>query len=83
MDATTKTTPAAEVTRLRAERMRRGLSVREVAKAVGYDSSNLSRLELGQQTPPRNVARALYRYYGGRVTLGAIYDPTFTLKGGE
>lgn len=71
---------AAAVTRLRAERIRRGLSVRAVAEAVGYDPSNLSRLELGQHTPPRNVARALHRFFGGRVSLADVYDPTFRFE---
>jgi transcriptional regulator with XRE-family HTH domain len=65
------------VTRLRAERVRRGLSVRAVAEAVGYAPSNLSRLELGQQTPPRHVARALHSFFEGRVPLGDVYDPAF------
>lgn len=67
-------------TRLRAERKRRGLTVAAVADAVGYDPSNLSRLELGQQTPPRDVARALHRFYRGRVSLADVYDPTFRLE---
>lgn len=64
-------------TPLRAERKRLGLSVRAVAEAVGYDPSNLSRLELGQHTPPRDVARALHAFYGGAVPMAGIYDPTF------
>ena len=68
-------------TLLRTIRRRRGLSVRAVAQAVGYDPSNLSRLELGQQTPPRTVARALHRYYGGEVPLADVYDPTFRFEG--
>lgn len=74
------TTPPETVTRLRAERVRRGLSVKSVAAAVGYDPSNLSRLELGQQTPPRDVARALHRFYRGRVSLGDVYDPAFRFE---
>ena len=67
-------------TRLREERERRGLTVREVAESVGYDPSNLSRVELGQQLVPREVARALYRLYRGRVPLGEIYDPLFRFE---
>ena len=77
------TLSAMPTTRLRAERVRRRLSVRFVASAVGYDPSNLSRLELGQQTPPREVARALHRFYGGRVALGDIYDPAFRFERGR
>lgn len=69
--------PSGPVTLLRLERKRRGLSVRAVAEAVGYAPSNLSRVELGQQTPPRTVARALHAFFGGAVPLGDVYDPTF------
>lgn len=69
-------------TRLREERERRGLTVREVAEAVGYDPSNLSRVELGQQLVPREVARSLYAFYKGRVALGEIYDPLFRFEVG-
>lgn len=76
--------PQAErVTLLRLERKRRGLSVRAVADAVGYAPSNLSRLELGQQTPPRTVARALHDFYSGAVPLGDVYDPTFRFENGR
>lgn len=66
---------------MRAERLRRGLSVREVAEAVGVDPSNLSRIELGGQTPTRDVARTLHRFYRGRVPLADVYDPLFRLEG--
>jgi transcriptional regulator with XRE-family HTH domain len=73
----TETAARGPVTLLRLERRRRGLSVRAVADAVGYAPSNLSRLELGQQTPPRHVARALHSFFEGRVPLGDVYDPAF------
>lgn len=76
-DTTAAAPTAAPETRLRLERKRRGLSVRAVAEAVGYDPSNLSRLELGQQTPPKPVARNLHAFFRGRVSLADIYDPTF------
>jgi len=69
-------------TRLREERKRRGLSVKHVAEEVGYDPSNLSRLELGHHTPPRGVARALHAFYGGQVSLADIYDPLFRFEVG-
>lgn len=55
----------------------RGLSLDVVAKAVGTDPTNLSRVEKGAQVPKRELARALFKFYGGRVPLGAIYDPEF------
>lgn len=76
----TATASPGPVSLLRLERKRRGLSVRAVADAVGYAPSNLSRLELGQQTPPRPVARALHGFFRGEVPLGDIYDPTFRFE---
>jgi DNA-binding XRE family transcriptional regulator len=56
-------------------RKSRGLSLDKVAKTVGTDPTNLSRIEKGTQAPKRELARALYRFYEGRVPIGAIYDP--------
>jgi putative transcriptional regulator len=75
--------PETQDSRLRAERKRRRLSVKHVALSVGYDPSNLSRLELGQQTPPKDVARKLHEFYGGRVPLADIYDPLFRAEVGR
>lgn len=58
-------------------RKSRGLSLDHVAAKVTIDPTNLSRIEKGQQTPKREVARGLYNFYGGAVPLGAIYDPEF------
>ena len=65
------------MTPLREARKRRGLTVAEVAKAIGTDPSNLSRLELGQTTPSRELARKLYRFYEGDIKPIDLYDPTF------
>lgn len=66
-------------------RKSRGLSLDAVARAVNTDPTNLSRVEKGQQMPKRELARALFRFFGGVVPLGAIYDPEFgdTLDAGE
>jgi transcriptional regulator with XRE-family HTH domain len=58
-------------------RRSRGLSLEDVAKQVGTDQANLSRVEKGAQVPKRPLARALYEFYGRRIPLGAIYDPEF------
>lgn len=58
-------------------RKSRGLSLDQVAASVGTDPTNLSRVEKGAQVPKRELARALFRFYDGRVPLGAIYDPEF------
>lgn len=58
-------------------RKSRGLSLEDVAVKVGTDQANLSRVEKGRQCPKRELARALFRFYGGTVPLAAIYDPEF------
>lgn len=58
-------------------RKSRGLPLDKVAAACGTDPTNLSRVEKGTQVPKRELARALYRFYDGRIPLGAIYDPEF------
>jgi ribosome-binding protein aMBF1 (putative translation factor) len=58
-------------------RKSRGLSLEVVAAKVKTDPTNLSRVEKGQQMPKRELARALFRFYGGSVPLSAIYDPEF------
>lgn len=58
-------------------RKSRGLSLEEVAAAIGTDQTNLSRIERGRQVPKRELARALFAFYGGTVPLGSIYDPEF------
>ena len=58
-------------------RKSRGLLLEEVAEAVGTDPGNLSRIERGLQPPKKDLARALYKFYGGAVPLALVYDPTF------
>lgn len=55
----------------------RNLSLEQVAKTVGTDQANLSRVEKGKQVPKRPLARKLFEFYGGQVPLAAIYDPEF------
>jgi transcriptional regulator with XRE-family HTH domain len=59
-------------------RKSRGLSLATVAAAVGADPGNLSRIERGEQTPQRDLARKLFEYYDEVVPLGAIYDPAYS-----
>lgn len=58
-------------------RKSRGLTLEQVADKVGTDPTNLSRVEKGHQVPKRELARALFEFFGGAVELGAIYDPEF------
>lgn len=59
-------------------RKSRGLSLDDVADKVGTTGATLSRVERGVQVPKKELARALYSFFGGTVPLGAIYDPEFT-----
>ncbi len=67
--------------RLTQMRKARGLSLEQVAKDVGTDQANLSRVERGLQLPKRELARALYRFYDGKIAVGAIYDPELYAQG--
>lgn len=67
-------------TTLNRARKDRGLSLAAVSEAVGTDPSNLWRIELGRQLPSRELARKLFKFFGGAVELGAIYDPNFSRK---
>lgn len=67
----------AHVTPLRRIRLELGLKLVDVAGDVDCDPTLLGRIETGKRTPNRRLARALYRYYNGRVDLGLIYDATF------
>ncbi|MEU8468716.1 helix-turn-helix transcriptional regulator [Streptomyces sp. NPDC029006] len=67
-----------ELRRLRGER---GLSLRDLAKEVGWDSSQFSKMESGQTLGGPEVVQALDQYYGTPgllVTLWelAVADPT-------
>lgn len=58
-------------------RKSRGMSLEQVAAQVGTDQANLSRVEKGKQVPKRDLARRIFRFYGGSVPLAAIYDPEY------
>ena len=53
-----------------------GFSVRKLAGLVKTNVASLSKIERGLIAPRKPVARALYEFYGGSVSLGEIYDPT-------
>lgn len=57
------------------QRKQLGKELFEVAAAVDCHPSSLLRIERGQQMPRRELAEALYAYYGGKVSKAAIYDP--------
>ncbi len=64
-------------TRLKAERLARGMKQKDVADQIGTNAANLLRIEAGTQTPKRPLAQGLYDFYDGAVPLGACYDPIF------
>ena len=70
------------VTRLRAERQRRGYNLNQCAALLGTDAGNLSRIEVGKQRPGPEMAHKLFDFYEGEVPLGAIYDPVFARERG-
>ena len=57
-----------------------GFSCQEVAEKAGCDRTTLYRVEIGKTQPRREVARALYRLYNGRVPLDMIYDAEFAAE---
>ena len=69
-------------TRLKSERIARGYTQKDVARAVGTNPANLLRLERGQQVPKADLARAIFEFYGGDVPLCAIYDPVYSRERG-
>lgn len=60
---------------LRAERERRGLTLKAVAHAVSMDQGNLSRVERGEQLPSKELIEALCKYFDGAVTELEIIFP--------
>ena len=62
---------------LRRARRDSGKTAEEICKATGCTRPTLYRVEAGEVTPKRPLARALFRLYKGRVPLAHIYDPEF------
>ncbi|WP_435613173.1 helix-turn-helix domain-containing protein [Streptomyces sp. bgisy159] len=59
---------------LRLLRTEKGLTLRELADAVGWDSSVFSRLENGHTLGSPEIAEALDRYYGTRGLLLTLWE---------
>lgn len=64
-------------TTIKSARRDLGLSVREAAAEINVSPSTWSRVENGVQTPKRKLARKIFRYLNGAVTLGEVYDAKF------
>lgn len=54
-----------------------GFTLDEVADAVGSNGASISRIERAKQMGRRELYRALHSFYGGFLSLGEIYDPSF------
>ncbi len=65
---------------LKALRKQRGLTLKEVAEAIGTDTGNLSRIESGDQKSPQ-LAEKLVKFYGeGAITeIQILYPERFVI----
>jgi len=62
-------------TPLRLARERRSLTIVQVSASTGVDPGNLSRIERGSQTPSKDVAEKLAKFFGHDVTEIQIIYP--------
>ena len=65
---------------LREARLKTGRTAEEICEAVGCTRPTLYRVEAGEVTPKRELARNLFAFYRRRkidVPLAHIYDPEF------
>ena len=65
---------------LRRARLATGKTAEEICEAVGCTRPTLYRVEAGEVTPKRQLARNLFSFYRRRkidVPLAHIYDPEF------
>lgn len=60
---------------LKRARLARGLTLEQVASAVGIDTGNLSRIERGAQVPSVKRTDALVKYYDNEITETQIIYP--------
>lgn len=61
---------------LRADRLNRGLSLRDAADKIGVEASILSRVERGDSTPTPSNAFKIASFYGYKVTEVWPLEPT-------
>ncbi len=62
---------------LRRARIASGKTADEICDAAGCTRPTLYRVEAGEVTPKRPLARRLFNLYKGTVPLAHIYDPEF------
>jgi transcriptional regulator with XRE-family HTH domain len=56
-------------------RLRRGQTLTQVARAIGTDAGNLSRVENGKQNPSPRMAARLAKHFGYEITEIQILYP--------
>ena len=64
-------------TPLKIAREKRKLSVTDLCKKLGTHPQNYYRIERGEQSPKRELARLIFEYFDGKVSLAEIYDPEY------
>lgn len=67
-------------TPLKTAREKRKLSVTDLCAELGTHPQNYYRIERGEQTPKRDLARTIYEFFGGSVSLAEIYDPEYAAQ---
>jgi putative transcriptional regulator len=60
---------------IKAARLKRGQTLMQVAKAIGTDAGNLSRIENGKQMPSPKMAEKLAQHFGYEISEIQILYP--------
>ena len=68
---------------LKKARLKRELTLQQVANEVGIDTGNLSRIERGIQVPSKDLTEKLAQYFNGEVTETQIIYPERFAAGEE
>lgn len=64
-------------TPLKLAREKRKVSVTHLCEELGTHPQNYYRIERGEQSPKRELARVIFEYFDGSVSLAEIYDPEY------
>lgn len=68
---------------LRNWRKRRNVSIEAMATAIGVSIGSLSRIERGEQWPPRETFARIFEVTDGEVTANDFVSPSPSPKDGE
>ncbi|MCM8595156.1 helix-turn-helix transcriptional regulator [Accumulibacter sp.] len=67
---------------IKAARLKCGQTLTQVAKAIGTDAGNLSRIENGKQRASPDMAEKLARHFGYAITeIQILYPERFVTSG--